>query len=143
MGSNCTRGIAENIREELWSYFALSGLLFLNIGIVLMVYALKRATNHSTVMEVFGIGLIVLGVMATMASWYVHRQQRQRKPLWSWALCCFPETQTTVSNVSYGATDKSSRRYRSNRQHSNSSQQQQATSEHTIRMFSTIEFQVS
>ncbi|KAH9514465.1 hypothetical protein Btru_025329 [Bulinus truncatus] len=85
MGSNCSRLVARNLRDELWSYTALSGLLFLHIGIVLMVYALKRATPHTTVIKTFGIGLIALGVLATLASWYAHRQHRLQRDL---CPCC-------------------------------------------------------
>ncbi|KAK0048617.1 hypothetical protein Bpfe_021897 [Biomphalaria pfeifferi] len=85
MGSNCSRIVAQNLRDELWSYTALSGLLFLHIGIVLMVYALKRATPHTAVIKTFGIGLITLGVLATLASWYAHRQHRLQRDL---CLCC-------------------------------------------------------
>ncbi|XP_059155343.1 uncharacterized protein LOC131940646 [Physella acuta] len=88
MGSNCSRIVAKNLKDELWSYTALSGLLFLHIGIVLMVYALKRATPHSTVLKAFGIGLIVLGVMATLASWYAHRQHRLQRDLCLCCVCC-------------------------------------------------------
>jgi hypothetical protein len=92
MGSNCTRCMMKNLRDELWSYFALSGLLFLNMGIVLVVYALKRATPHPTVVKLFGIGLITMGILATLASWYVHRQHRQRKPVCSCAFGCLRMT---------------------------------------------------
>ncbi|CAG5126873.1 unnamed protein product [Candidula unifasciata] len=146
MGSSCSRGIAENIREELWSYFALTGLLFLNIGIVMVVYALKRATPYPVVLEVFGLGLIIMGVLSTLTSWYVHRQHRQRKPICDcWSFCCkkphnaasedsllAPQNKNRQNNVYI--TGKSLTYINTTKQTGNDPQ-------HTMKMFSTPEFQ--
>lgn len=147
MGSSCTRGIAHNIREELWSYFALSGLLFLNIGIVMVVYALKRATTYPVVLEVFGLGLIIMGVVSTLASWYVHRQHRQKKPICTCASFC--------SKNAHGAASEDSRltaqdKYRQNNLYISGNNASKVSKpkqtgndpQHTIKMFSTPEFQV-
>lgn len=148
MGSNCTRGIAENIRDELWSYFALSGLLCLNIGVVLMVYALKKATTHPIVLEVVGIMLIVFGVMATLASWYVHRQQRRRKPLCPCLVYFSRRTERAHSEDSNGSPSPTDSpidfpSMDTGYLQVDLSQKDKPTEENRLRMFSTLEFQVS
>lgn len=137
MGSNCSRVIAKNFRDELWSYTALSGLLFLHIGIVLMVYALKRATPYTTVIKTFGIGLIVLGVLATLASWYAHRQHRLQRDLCLCCSCCQTRPVKKPANQTGGipATTKQQSSGRS------SVKKNQPAPEHTLKLFSAPEFQ--
>lgn len=86
--SSCCRRLGQNVREELWSYCALAGILLFNTSIVLLVYAYKRATPCPLLAEILGITLLVLGVLSTLASWYVHRQQRQKKRACFWPPCC-------------------------------------------------------
>ncbi|KAK3745558.1 hypothetical protein RRG08_040233 [Elysia crispata] len=86
--ANCCSKFGQNVKDELWSYCALAGILFINTSIVLLVYAYKRATPFPLVVEIFGIALLVLGVLSTLASWYVHRQQRQKKRACFWPPCC-------------------------------------------------------
>ncbi|XP_012945911.1 uncharacterized protein LOC106013795 [Aplysia californica] len=100
MGGQCGRCVVDNIREELWSYFALSGILLLQGGIVLLVYALKRATLHPEVVKALGIFLIVMGILATLISWYAHRQHRRKEKLrWRdlYRSCCVPRVRNASS----------------------------------------------
>ncbi|BFZ17451.1 hypothetical protein BsWGS_20490 [Bradybaena similaris] len=146
MGSSCTRGITHNIREELWSYFALSGLLFLNVGIVMVVYALKQATPYPVVLEVFGLGLIIMGVVSTLASWYVHRQHRQKKPICTCASFCCKNAHATASEdsrLTAQAKYRQNNLYFAGKNASIVSKPKQTGNDpqHTIKMFSTPEFQ--
>ncbi|GFN79858.1 hypothetical protein PoB_000636400 [Plakobranchus ocellatus] len=88
MQQSCCSRAGQNLRDELWSYCALAGILFFNTAIVLLVYAYKQATSFPLVAQVFGIVLLVLGALSTVASWYVHRQQRQKKPACFCPPCC-------------------------------------------------------
>ncbi|CAL1527485.1 unnamed protein product [Lymnaea stagnalis] len=138
MGSNCSRVIAKNLRDELWSYTALSGLLFLHIGIVLMVYALKRATPYTTVLKTFGIGLIVLGVLATLASWYAHRQHRLQRDLCLCCACCCQTRPAKKPTNQVGGI-----RAATNQRSSGKSKvkDNQPAPQHTLKLFSAPEFQ--
>ncbi|GFR91843.1 hypothetical protein ElyMa_006185500 [Elysia marginata] len=87
--TNCCGRVGRNLRDELWSYCALAGILLFNTSIVLLVYAYKRATQFPVLMEIFGITLLVLGVLSILASWYFHRQHRQKKrPCFCMPCCC-------------------------------------------------------
>ncbi len=79
MSSVCVQCVVENMRKEMWSYIALTGIMLLQGGIVLLVYALKRATTSPELAQALGLALILLGLMATIVSWCAHRLRRQKK----------------------------------------------------------------
>lgn len=143
MGSNCSRMVAKNLKDELWSYTALSGLLFLHIGIVLMVYALKRATPHSAVLKAFGIGLIVLGVMATLASWYAHRQHRLQRDLCLCCLCCSRHKGRSIGADPGAEMDSGQSRKRGHVTGKSKDKKSPTVPDNTIKLFSAPEFQVN
>lgn len=77
----CIARAREHVRQELWSFLALSGLFFLYLGIIVVVYALKGvfARDVNDFMTFFGVFLTTAGAVNLMVSGMAYRYHRHKR----------------------------------------------------------------
>nr|KAG5713665.1 hypothetical protein BaRGS_024713 [Batillaria attramentaria] len=75
--TTCWSVTKEHVRRELWSYLALFGLLYLYLGIIICVYALKGVFAQRWIMTLCGVFLSGAGGVHLVISWLCYRHHKR------------------------------------------------------------------